>query len=82
MGRFPKRHKSRPGGRKRGQECGQVSPLVLFFSLPWVSFHQLRSLPCQHDLTDGNTQLHLLGLAINSRDDTTLLWVSPVPALP
>lgn len=57
-----------------------MSPLALCFSLPWISFHQLQSRPCQHDLTDGNTQLHLLGLVLNSRDDSTLLGA--VPALP
>lgn len=60
MGRFPKR-------QERSQEHGEVPPLVLVFSLPWVSFHQLRCLPCQHDLADGNTQLHLLGLVMNLR---------------
>lgn len=69
-------------GKERSQEHGQVSPLVWVFSLPWVSFHQLQSLPCQHDLTDGNTQLHLLGLVINSRDDNTLLGAVPCPCSP
>lgn len=70
MARFPKKHSCSPGKQEKESGtctalCRLTSPLVLFFSLPSVSFPQLQSLPClccPYDLTNGNTQLHSLGL--------------------
>lgn len=64
MAKFPKRHNHHPGEQERESgtctACSELMlPLVLFFSLPSVSFPQLQSLPClccQYDLANGNTQ--------------------------
>lgn len=69
MATFPKRHNCSPGEQEReAGTCtafsGLTSPLVLFFSLPSVSFPQLQSLPClccQYDLTNGNTHSYASG---------------------